>query len=115
MKKVAHTINKDLIIWILKFLFKLSFGLNIRKYIQIAKKWKKNLPHTTCVTGITPPKYFAVESIHTNKKKPEADRKITLIKEAFWFSDMINYFKLTKKITLQRLLAKDWTPRHRSH
>ena len=61
-----------------------------------ATKWKKNLPHTACVTGITFPKYFAVESMHTNKKKPEADRKITLNKEAFGFLDIRGFYQSIK-------------------
>ena len=42
---------------------------------------KTNLPHIACVTGITVPRYFAVESIQTNMKKPPADNKITLNKD----------------------------------
>ena len=43
--------------------------------------------------------------MHTNKKKPEADRKITLNKEAFGFFDMGGFNQ--SKVTLQRQLAKD--------
>jgi hypothetical protein len=34
--------------------------------------------------------------MHTNKKKPEADRKITLNKEAFGFLDMGGFYKSIK-------------------
>ena len=32
----------------------------MRKKISKEIRWKKNLPHTPCVTGITVPRYFAV-------------------------------------------------------
>ena len=62
--------------------------------------WKKNLPHIACVTGITVPRYFAVESMQTNMKKPPAANNITLNNEVCF--DTVRF-----KITLQRLLAKD--------
>ena len=81
----------DLIIWILKFFFKFTFGLKKRKKISREIRWKKNLPHTPCVTGITVPRYLAVESIQTNIKKPPADNKITLINDICLGTGNINY------------------------
>ena len=53
-----------------------------------------------CVTGITVPRYFAVESMQTNMKKPPAANKITLNNE-------VCFGTVRFLITLQRLLAKD--------
>ena len=75
------TINIDLIIWTLKFFFKFTFGLKIKKNIIKEIKWKKNLPQIAWVIGITVPRYFAIESIQTNMKKPPAANKITLIND----------------------------------
>ena len=91
MNEVAVTINMDLIIWTLKFFFKFTFGLKIKKNIIKDTKWKKNLPQIAWVTGITVPRYFAVESIQTNIKKPPAANKITLIKDVCWGTGKINY------------------------
>ena len=99
MNVVAVTINKDLIIWSLKFFFKFTFGLKIKKNIINETKWKKNLPQIAWVIGITVPRYLAVESMHTNIKKPPAANKITLNKGVFF--DTVKY-----SITSQRLLAK---------
>ena len=100
MNVVAVTINMDLIIWTLKFFFKFIFGLKIKKNIIRDIKWKKNLPQIAWVIGITVPRYFAVESIQTNIKKPPAANKITLNKGVCWGTMQIF-------ITLPRLLAKD--------
>ena len=54
------------------------------KVNNIAKKWKKNLPQTACVTGITPPKYLPIESMHTNMKKPDEANSIILIKDGLY-------------------------------
>ena len=53
-----------------------------------------------CVTGITVPRYLAVESMQTNMKKPPAANNITLNNE-------VCFGTVRFKITLQRLLAKD--------
>ena len=74
--------HKDLIICTLKFFLRFNFGLNEKKKINIAIKWKKNLPHTAWVTGITLPKYFAVESIQTKRKKPEEAKAMSLAFES---------------------------------
>ena len=100
MNVVAVTINKDLIIWSLKFFFKFTFGLKIKKNIIRDTKWKKNLPQIAWVTGITVPRYFAVESMQTNMKKPPAANKITLNNGVCWGTMKIF-------VTLLRLLAKD--------
>ena len=63
-------------------------------------RWKKNLPQIAWVTGITVPKYFAVESMQTNMKKPPAANKITL-------NNGVCFGTVRFLITLQRLLAKD--------
>ena len=50
----------------------------------LIKNEKKNLPQTACVTGITPPKYLPIESIHTNMKKPDEANSTILIKDGLW-------------------------------
>ena len=100
MNVVAVTINIDLIICTLKFFLRFTFGLKTKKNAIKDTRWKKNLPQIAWVTGITVPKYLAVESMHTNIKKPPAANKITLNNGVFWGTMEIF-------TTLQRLLAKD--------
>ena len=64
---------------------------NIKKKIVKATKWKKNLPHTAWVTGITVPKNLAKESMHTNMKKPVADNKTILNNGGLLASIMVIY------------------------
>ena len=82
-KKVAKTINIDLIILILKLLFKFNLGFNIANKIKIMTKWKKNLPQITWFNGINVPRYFAVESWQTKIKNPDIDKIITLVIDLF--------------------------------